>query len=187
MLKYSIRILTIFISVLFINMAYADVVAADAEITAAVQSKITNEAALSGTDITVSTANGVVSLSGSVESNAQASTAIELAQSTAGVTDVNITTLAVKGVSDQPLADTLITAKIKGMFIQQKLFGDVDISAMAINVETNNGVVTLSGKADNQTQVDNAITIAKSVTGVKSVKSTVQIVIPVPANVAPVH
>jgi osmotically-inducible protein OsmY len=61
------------------------------------------------------------------------------------------------------------------MFIQKKLFGDKDIAAMSIKVETNNGTVTLSGEADNKEQVNNAISIAKSVTGVIQVKSSVSI------------
>jgi len=61
------------------------------------------------------------------------------------------------------------------MFIQQKLFGDKDVAAISIIVETNDGVVSLSGTADNQHQINNAIKIAKSIKGVKEVKSIVKI------------
>lgn len=74
------------------------------------------------------------------------------------------------------MQDALITAKVKGMFMQQELFGDKDISAMGIKVETVDGVVTLSGSADNKDQATNAEKIAKSVMGVKEVKSDVKIV-----------
>ena len=79
--------------------------------------------------IKIKTVNGVVNLSGNVDSDTQANTATELAQSTAGVKDVDSSNLTIKG-SEHPVADAAITAKIKGMFIQQKLFGDKDISVM---------------------------------------------------------
>ncbi len=119
----------------------------------------------------------MVNLTGNVDSDSQASTAIEIAQSTAGVKDVDTSKLTVKG-SQQPVADSLITAKIKGMFVQRKLFGSQDIAAMSIKVETDNGIVTLTGTADNQNQIENAIAIAKSISGVVDVKSSVQISTP---------
>ena len=85
-------------------------------------------------------------------------------------------TTAVKSESAADVAkDTTITAKVKSLFMQKKIFGDKDIAAITISVETNNGVVSLSGTADNQAQIDNAIKIAKSVKGVKDVKSTVTV------------
>jgi len=53
------------------------------------------------------------------------------------------------------------------------MFGDKDIAAFTIQAETNNGIVSLSGTADNQEQIQNAIKIAKKIKGVKEVKSTV--------------
>jgi hyperosmotically inducible periplasmic protein len=61
------------------------------------------------------------------------------------------------------------------LFIQNKLFGDTDISALSINIETNNGKVSLSGTASSKQEIDNAIRIAKSVSGVDSVVSSVAI------------
>ena len=44
-----------------------------------------------------------------------------------------------------------------------------NVDGTKINVTTVNGVVTLAGVLDTQVQVDNAIAIAKSIEGVKSV------------------
>ena len=162
------------LSLLATHLSFAAEMESDAQINSTVQSKISAEPSLKGTSIKIATANGVVNLSGKVDSSTQANTATELAQSTAGVNDVDTGHLTVKG-SHHPLDDSLITSKVKGMFIQQKLFGDKEIAAITIKVETNNGVVSLSGTADNQEQIDNAIKIAKSIKGVKSVKSTVKI------------
>jgi osmotically-inducible protein OsmY len=46
---------------------------------------------------------------------------------------------------------------------------------MSIHVETNNGIVYLSGTADSKKQADNAIAIAQSVEGVKKVESSIKI------------
>jgi hyperosmotically inducible periplasmic protein len=146
----------------------------DLGITAAVNNKLAANAALTGGNIQVTTTNGIVHLTGNLNSETQATTATEIAQSTPGVKDVDVSNLQIKG-SSQPLTDALITAKIKGLFLQQKLFGNKDIAAMTIKVETNNGQVLLSGTADNNNQIDTAIKLAQSISGVKNVKSTVQI------------
>jgi hyperosmotically inducible periplasmic protein len=48
-------------------------------------------------------------------------------------------------------------------------------SAINTSVTTNNGVVTLSGKASNAAEKDLAIKFAKDVNGVKSVKNQMTI------------
>ena len=164
----------LFILILSFCVASSVFALSDSAITSSVKSKIAADSSLSGNTISVTTKDGVVMLSGKVSSDTQASEATEVAQSTEGVKDVDATKLTVND-SQQPFTDTLITAKVKGMFIQQKLFGDKDVAAMTIQVETNNGVVTLGGTADNQAQADNAVKIAKTVSGVKEVKSNIKI------------
>jgi len=73
------------------------------------------------------------------------------------------------------LSDAEITAKVKEKFIAEKLFGKEKISAMGIHVKTNKGVVYLKGKVSTQEQADNAIALAKGVSGVKDVKSSIKI------------
>ena len=129
---------------------------------------------VSGLNVVIMTDKGVVTISGNVDSDSQASTLVEIAQSTPGVKDVDASKLIVKD-SKQPFADMLITSKIKGLYIQEKLFGTKDISAMSIHVETKDGDVYLTGNTENQMQADNAVSIAKSVSGVKSVKSDIKL------------
>lgn len=73
------------------------------------------------------------------------------------------------------LSDAEITAKVKEKFIEEKLFGKEKISAMGIHVKTNKGVVYLRGKVGSQEQADNAVSLAKSVSGVKDVKSLIKV------------
>jgi len=146
----------------------------DSDISNSISTQLKSDATLNNTAIQVRTNNNIVSLYGTVGTDAQADRAIEIAQSTPGVKDVNIDNLQMNG-SKYPVSDAFITAKIKGRFLQEKLFTDKDIASMSVSVETNNGVVELSGKADNLTQVKNAIKIAQSVDGVNSVNSHIQV------------
>jgi hyperosmotically inducible protein len=145
----------------------------DAAITAAVKAKLATPPAISG-DVTATTKDGVVELTGAVKSDADVSIAVEKAESTMGVKDVD-SKLTVEG-SNQPLTDTVTTAKIKGVFIREKLFGDKDLTVMKTHVDTDNGVVTLTCNAETQMQITNATKLAKEVSGVKEVKNKMQLV-----------
>lgn len=171
--KFTLVLLLLWIG--HFSFAQSNLVVSDSEISTIINNKIAQNNYLSGSKISVTASQGVVTLSGNVNSDTQANIVTELAQSTPGVKDVDTSKLTINDVQ-QPVSDSLITAKIKSLFIQQKLFGETDVSVMSINVETNNGIVLLSGTADNQMQIDNAIQLSKSVSGVKEVKSTIKII-----------
>ena len=69
--------------------------------------------------------------------------------------------------SDQPVDDTWITTKVKS-----SLLADTDVAGLDIDVETLNGVVTLSGQVDQQAQIQNATRIAREIEGVTDVRTT---------------
>lgn len=149
----------------------------DSIITNSIQSQIKDNATLSNLNITVSTKRGVVKLSGNIDSDSQASSLVELAESTIGVKDVDTANLKVKS-SQQPWKDTLITAKVKGTFIREEVFGTKDIASINLSVETKNGVVYLTGAIDNKEQIANAIKLIRGIKGVKKVIYNVQKVTP---------
>ena len=149
-------------------------VASDAVITGKVKSKIALDSSVSVFDVKVVTQNGVVSLSGLVDTNDQAGALVEIAQSIQGVHDVNTAHLKVKD-SQHPFNDAAITAKVKGVFVREQLFGQKEVSAWNLRVQTVNGVVHLSGKACNQEEISNAMALAKSIKGAKEVKSDVEV------------
>ena len=68
------------------------------------------------------------------------------------------------------LADSVITTKVKA-----DLFKEPALSAMAIHVETEKGVVMLSGFVDSKADADRAVRLAKSVEGVTQVKSAIKV------------
>jgi hyperosmotically inducible protein len=68
------------------------------------------------------------------------------------------------------VADAVITTKIKA-----DLFKEPELSAMAIKVETEKGVVMLSGFVDKKADAEKAVRLAKSVEGVTQVKSAIKV------------
>ncbi|NLG59318.1 MAG: BON domain-containing protein [Gammaproteobacteria bacterium] len=77
------------------------------------------------------------------------------------------------GDSDQPIDDTWITTKVKS-----SLLADSDVSGLEIEVETVNGVVTLSGDVDEQVQIERATQIARDIEGVTEVRTRALVVDP---------
>ena len=66
----------------------------------------------------------------------------------------------------QTATDASITAAVK-----MKMADDPTVSASEINVDTTDGKVTLNGTVQNSAEEGKAVDLAKSVDGVKSVKS----------------
>ncbi|MBP9904844.1 MAG: BON domain-containing protein [Rhodoferax sp.] len=68
------------------------------------------------------------------------------------------------------LADSAITTKVKSKFLITK-----GIPSTAISVETYEGTVQLSGFVDSKEQLASAAKVAKSISGVKSVKNNLTV------------
>ncbi len=66
--------------------------------------------------------------------------------------------------------DATITAKVNAAFV-----GDKDLSAIKINVDTKDGVVTLNGPAPTSIAKDRATELAKAVKGVSSVNNNLAV------------
>jgi osmotically-inducible protein OsmY len=66
--------------------------------------------------------------------------------------------------------DAVVTTRVKTIFINDPVVG-----AARIDVETFEGVVTLSGRVQSKDQEAKAIELARTIRGVKDVKSTLQI------------
>ena len=141
----------------------------DSTITAKVKAALVDHESIKSTDISVKTDQKVVTLSGFVESQAQAEEAVKVAKGVEGVTSVSdklhvrdSKETSVKGYA----GDTAITSEVKA-----KLLADDIVPSRKVKVETTEGVVQLSGTVDSQAQSDRAESIAKAIDGVKSVKN----------------
>jgi hyperosmotically inducible protein len=67
--------------------------------------------------------------------------------------------------------DSYITSKIKALMVKDKY-----VAARHIKVDTDDrGVVSLSGRARSQSEVDRAVSIARSVKGVVDVNNNIEI------------
>jgi len=79
-------------------------------------------------------------------------------------------TVILAGCSSQVANDSAVTAKIKS-----KLATSSETSAIKIGVETNAGVVTLTGTVPTGTEKDKAEQLAKNTDGVKSVTNKITV------------
>ncbi|QEY64921.1 BON domain-containing protein [Metapseudomonas lalkuanensis] len=68
--------------------------------------------------------------------------------------------------AEDAVSDTWITSKVKSTFLADK-----NLSGMDIKVETNQGVVALSGTVQSDAERDLAIDTAKSIKGVTAVSA----------------
>lgn len=141
----------------------------DSTITAKVKAALVDHESIKSTDISVKTDQKVVTLSGFVESQAQAEEAVNVAKGVDGVASVSdklhvrdSKNTSVKGYA----GDTAITSEVKA-----KLLADDIVPSRKVKVETTDGVVQLSGTVDSQAQSERAESIAKAIDGVKSVKN----------------
>lgn len=147
----------------------------DATITSNISSQYAQDKFLSPFNIGVTSTNGQVALSGLVTTDLQFEKAVTLAEATDGVNKVDTSNLKIKD-SKAPMADTLITAQVKGLLLKNKFTKGDDASFWPIHVETKDSVVHLAGQADSQAQINDIVKLAKSVSGVKSVKSDLKVV-----------
>jgi osmotically-inducible protein OsmY len=122
-----------------------------------------------------------VTLRGEVDEAADRQQAEKIAVATEGVTRV-VNRLRVRGETptaertepgepagvDQP--DAWITAKI-----QSKYFLDEDVKGLDIDVDTDNGVVTLSGVVQNEAARRQAVALAQNTDGVREVNDRLRV------------
>jgi len=145
----------------------------DSAITAKVKAALVDHENIKSTDISVKTDKSVVTLSGFVESQAQAEQAVTVAKGVEGVASVS-DKLHVRDGKETTAkgyaGDTATTSEVKA-----KLLADDIVPSRNVKVETTDGVVQLSGTVDSSAQSDRAESIAKAIDGVKSVKNDLKV------------
>jgi len=119
------------------------------------------------TDVNVR--DGIVTLSGEADSQAQKELTGEYARDVAGVKDVkNDMTLAKNPNAEPTLGDKIDDASITAQ-VKIALLTHHSTSAVKTTVKTSNGVVTLHGKAKNDAEKTLVGKLAKDIKGVESV------------------
>lgn len=120
---------------------------------------------LKNDDIKVESSHGVVTLTGTVAYDYHKALAQETVSELPGVKSV-VNQLSVVGEQPAEHSDGWITMKVKGSLAFRK-----HVSAKDTEVHTTNGVVTLSGIADSDTQKQRTGDYAKDVEGVTEVRN----------------
>lgn len=145
----------------------------DAGITTAVKSRLAADDEVKAYQIDVDTNEKVVTLSGNVDTAGAKTRAAEIARNTDGVANVvdNIQVTGATASEPRPsdaeramYTDGSLTAAVKS-----KLMGDPVVSALRIDVDTEDGVVTLSGDVRSEAEKEQALKLARETEGVTSV------------------
>ena len=169
----------------------------DAGITTNIKSKMAADDTVKAHQINVDTSNGVVTLTGDVDSPIAKERAVQIAKNTSGVREVvdNITvteSAPTGGLYDrdevdrgtgsigdndrqdranEPITgDPGITSAVKA-----KLLADSMVSGLRIDVDTENGVVTLTGNVKSKAEADRAVMIARNTDGVTRVVNDLKV------------
>lgn len=148
----------------------------DTDITAKVKIKLAGVHGLNSSSVHVSTTNGVVTLTGTVDNSDQKDQVDAATKSVSGVRNVDdeLTTAsdsrtaadakATAGDVKHAVSDTWITTKVKS-----ELLADNVTKGYDVKVTTDRGVVILSGHLPNKDAIAHAKDVAEKVNGVKSV------------------
>jgi hyperosmotically inducible protein len=168
----------------------------DAGITTAVKSKLAADDIVKAYQIDVDTERRVVTLTGEVQTSVAKDQALKLARETDGVQDV-IDKLAVTeaaattGILDRGSdaaesagrktaeaagrAGGVVTDAALTSAVKSKLLADPKVSGLRIDVDTSNGIVTLSGDVATQAEADEAMRLARTTEGVQNVVSKLRV------------
>jgi len=129
------------------------------------------EKTLDESDIDVDIKNGAVTLNGTVVTAAGRERAVAIAKATDGVKGVTDNLrVAPAGTTAKGMSDGFIKARIYG-----QLASDSALDGSDINLDVDDGVVTLKGTVRSEAGRARAVSIAKGASGVKSVKDTLTI------------
>ncbi len=123
----------------------------------------------------VSAKDGVITLHGNADSQAQKELTTEYVKDIEGVKQVN-NEMTVSGTEKKTTSigrkidDASITAQVKMTLLSHR-----STSAVDTKVETRNGVVTLRGKAENSAEIDLVTKLVSDVKGVRRVKNDMSV------------
>jgi hyperosmotically inducible protein len=145
----------------------------DASVTAGVKSALTSNDSTKARQINVETKDGVVQLSGFVDSTDAKAAAETTALNVEGVKTVQNKLLIrdPNRSTGQAVDDTVITAKVKGEIAGKAGLG----TASDVNVEVNSGVVELSGFVSTPDEKAKAAEVARNINGVKDVHNNISL------------
>ena len=172
--------LFVWLGALAVAMTAAACSQSDPGITTAVKSRLAADDTVKSYRIDVDTKDRIVTLKGEVDTEVNRARALQIARTTDGVRDVVDSMTVAPGVTpttgvDDPLqnkageagdmmGDAGITTAVK-----TKMLADPSVAGLKIDVDTKDGIVTLTGKVTSASEERKAIELTKETSGVKSV------------------
>ena len=127
-------------------------------------------------DINTDVENGVVRLTGEVDTEVDSDLAEELVANIDGVTEVdNRLTISEPEAGTSEVLEDLNDAKIATV-VKTRLLFEGEVSGSDIDVDAEDGVVTLKGKVDSDAERDLAVAIAENTDDVKDVIAKIDII-----------
>ncbi|KTD66670.1 BON domain-containing protein [Legionella shakespearei] len=146
----------------------------DSVITAKITAQFTESKNLNPLKVSVTTEQGIVTLSGYVGDREAYVDALRIAKHTKGVTAVSANELHIKKVNTA-LTDAFITAQVETAVLKAKVLDDESIPLVGINATTTNGVVTLSGSVSSAQALASIIKRVNAIKGVKKIITHLEI------------
>lgn len=145
----------------------------DTVLTSKVKAALASDRAVKARDIEVETRDGIVQLSGFVDSEDAVTAALMRAKSVAGVAEVrnDLSIRTDDRPAKQPVSDTVIAARVRDSLGNVKLADGSDV-----NVEVSEGVVQLSGFVMSVEEKARAGDAASAVAGVRDVENQIALV-----------
>jgi hyperosmotically inducible protein len=180
-MKRSMHLFSSLVAMAVVVLLGAGCAQPDSVLTGKVKASLAVDTTVHAGQIEVTTQDGVVTLSGNIDSQAEKDRAMEIARSTGGVRSV-VDMLAVRTSADtgnapdpnrtigEHVDDAVITAAVK-----TRLLDDPLVKGLQIDVDTRAGVVFLTGSVGSQAESDRAVELARATDHVKDVKANIDI------------
>lgn len=138
----------------------------DATLTARVKTALAECREVPTFSVDVDTIEGVVTLTGIVDNEGVVRNVEAVVRKVSGVKDVNNLLQVGPTSIGQALDD-----KVVGIKVKSELIASPDVDALHIDVDVNNGVVTLTGVLKSAAMRDEAVRLADRLVGVKRVEN----------------
>ena len=165
---------------LLVSLAVGCAQATDATITGTIKTKLAADGRVRASEINVDTTNGVVTLTGNVDSQEAKERALQTARESTGVREVKdmISVRSGTATGEAPDPNRTLGARIDDagitMRVKSRLLDDPLVKGLQIDVDTRDSVVFLTGSVGSEAERKQAIEIARTTEGVTSVEANLR-------------
>jgi hyperosmotically inducible protein len=166
---------------LALTLLVASCAHSDIGVTTAIKAKMAVDESVKDSKIEVATKDGVVTLTGNINSAEAKDRALALAKETKGVVEVKdmIEVRRATGDGDAPDPGRTVGVTIDDagttMRVKSRLLEDPIVKGLQIDVDTREGVVFLTGSVGSEQEKQQAVKLARETEGVKDVQANLTV------------